>query len=486
MGDTDHRGLTAAVADVLDRHVPADATVVLGVSGGPDSVALLHLVAGARPDLRLVVGHVRHGLRDDAVDAEAAAANAAVLGAGMVVLSVAVGEGEGPEDAARIARHTALLGLARERGAAALLLGHTADDQAETVLLRLARGTGIDGLAGMRPATERDGIPILRPLLGLRRADVHAVSDAHPTAVDPSNTDDPDQRRGRVRRDALPALARLRPDQGDPVPALARLADLAAADAALLDAVAVTPGTVSRYGTAVVVHMDATMHLGTPHRDGSVPTGTALDGTALDGTALDERVHEAVRRRRVRAGWRMLPGGHRLSPDADSIERILGLTAGERIDVSGGVRATGADGFRVLLDPAVPTWDAQPLPLREVVSLPDLGIACVVHAGVAGTAVPEGHPMGPPPWTAEVAMPPSGPGGIVVRPRAAAGDRHLRKVLQRTPAALRDQVPIVVAADGTVLMVGDRTMAPAVPGQPCLRISVAADGSGSTGYRGGP
>ena len=471
MGDTDHRGLTAAVADVLDRHVPADATVVLGVSGGPDSVALLHLVAGARPDLRLVVGHVRHGLRDDAVDAEATAANAAVLGASMVVLSVAVGEGEGPEDAARIARHRALLGLARERGAAALLLGHTADDQAETVLLRLARGTGIDGLAGMRPATERDGISIVRPLLGLRRADVHAVSDAHPTAVDPSNTDDPDQRRGRVRRDALPALARLRPDEGDPVPALARLADLAAADAALLDAVAVTPGTVSRYGTAVVVQLDATVHLGTPHRD---------------GTALDERVHEAVRRRRVRAGWRMLPGGHRPAPDADTIERILGLTAGERIDVAGGVRVTGADGFLVLLDPAVPTWDAQPLPLREVVSLPGLGIDCVVHAGVGGTAVPEGHPMGPPPWTAEVAMPPSGPDGIVIRPRAAAGDRHLRKVLQRTPAALRDQVPIVVAADGTVLMVGDRTMVPAVPGQPCLRITVAADGSGSTGYRGGP
>ena len=64
MGDPDHRGLIAAVADVLDTHVRADATVVLGVSGGPDSVALLHLVAAARPDLRLVVGHVRHGLRD--------------------------------------------------------------------------------------------------------------------------------------------------------------------------------------------------------------------------------------------------------------------------------------------------------------------------------------------------------------------------------------------------------------------------------------
>ena len=105
MGDPDHRGLIAAVADVLDTHVRADATVVLGVSGGPDSVALLHLVAAARPDLRLVVGHVRHGLRDDVLDAEATAANAGLLGASMVVLPVTVGAGAGPEDAARRARH---------------------------------------------------------------------------------------------------------------------------------------------------------------------------------------------------------------------------------------------------------------------------------------------------------------------------------------------------------------------------------------------
>ena len=454
MGDTDHRGLIAAVADVLDTHVRADATVVLGVSGGPDSVALLHLVAAARPDLRLVVGHVRHGLRDDVLDAEATAANAGLLGASMVVLPVTVGEGAGPEDAARRARHAALLDLARDRGAVALLLGHTADDQAETLLLRIARGTGLDGLTAMRPAAERDVVLVVRPMLGLRRADVHAVSAPHATVTDPTNIDDPDQRRGRVRREALPALSRLRPDDGDPVPALARLAELVADDVALLDATAVPPGSVRRVGAAVVV---------------DTPTDTAV----------------AVLRRRIRAGWALLPGPHRSAPDAETVSRILGLPVGQRIDVQGGVRATMAGDTVVLLDPTVPSWAPRPLPVGTGVTLPELGLAYLLTTAVAGPTATR-PAAGAPPWTAEVAMPTSGPDGVVVRPRLASGDRAIRKDLQRVPAALRDQVPIVAAADGTVLLVGDRTIAPAVAGQPCLCIGVAADGSGPTGYRGGP
>ena len=239
MGGPDPRGLSAdhpdpvaAVGAALGPHLGTGERLVVAVSGGPDSVALLHLVVAARPDLRLVVGHVRHGLRDDAADAEAATANAAALDVPVRVLPVDVGAGEGPEDTARHARLQALTALAREVGATGVALGHTADDQAETLLLRLARGTGLDGLGGMAVATPRDGVVLLRPLLGLRRVVVHAVSDGWPTATDPTNDADPDQRRGRARREALPALGRLRPDDGDPVPALARLADLVGADTA--------------------------------------------------------------------------------------------------------------------------------------------------------------------------------------------------------------------------------------------------------------
>lgn len=216
------------------------ATVVLGMSGGPDSAGLALLVVAARPDLRLVAGHVRHGLRDDEPDRQAAVAQAEALGATPVVRDVrVVPDGTGPEAAARDARHAALQSIAKDHRAVAMLLGHTLDDQAETVLLRLARGTTLRGAAGMAVWRAQDGgVPVGHPLLGLRRHDVHkAVAEAGLPAVDDPTNTNPAFARNVLRHEVLPQLER---HAGDPAANLARFAERAAEDADHLDGLART------------------------------------------------------------------------------------------------------------------------------------------------------------------------------------------------------------------------------------------------------
>jgi tRNA(Ile)-lysidine synthase len=140
----------------------------------------------------------------------------------------------GPEAAAREARYAALVGTAREHGAAAVLLGHTLDDQAETVLLALARGSGLRGLAAMPVSREIDGVTFLRPFLELSRDEARKACAALGLQVwdDPHNAD-PAYARARVRATALPALV----DALGPgvVANLARSARLAAQDVAVFD-----------------------------------------------------------------------------------------------------------------------------------------------------------------------------------------------------------------------------------------------------------
>nr|WP_274387466.1 tRNA lysidine(34) synthetase TilS [Salsipaludibacter albus] len=216
--------MVAATRDGL-TDVPGDASVVVAVSGGPDSTALAFLVAEARPDLALHLVHVRHGLRDDRADVAAVTTTARFLGTDLEVVDVTVEPtGEGPEAAARHQRWAALERAARATRAKWILTGHTADDQAETVLLRMARGTGIAGLAGIDPAA--DGR--CRPLLRLRRRDVHAFvhEEGLEVAHDPTN-DDVALTRNRLRHRVMPDLDTLGPDV---VGALARLAALARDD----------------------------------------------------------------------------------------------------------------------------------------------------------------------------------------------------------------------------------------------------------------
>ena len=215
---------------------PRRALVLVACSGGPDSAALAAAVAfeAPRSECRAGLVTVDHGLQPGSADqAERVAKWAAGLGLDPVeVATVAVGSAGGPEAAARTARYAALEQAAGRHGAAAVLLAHTLDDQAETVLLALARGSGARTLSGM---PERRGI-FVRPLLGIRREVTRAACAAEdlPTWDDPHNTD-PAYSRSRVRA-LLPALEEA--TGGGAVAGLARSARLLRADAELLDALA--------------------------------------------------------------------------------------------------------------------------------------------------------------------------------------------------------------------------------------------------------
>jgi tRNA(Ile)-lysidine synthase len=182
-------------------------TVLVAVSGGADSTALLWLLHRLAPEwgLRLQALHVDHGLRPDSGrDAEAVRVLGARLGIPVEVVAVAVTRRGSLEAAARAARYAALEAEAARIGADRIALGHTADDQAETVLMRMLEGTGVRGLAGIPAVRGR----IIRPLLDLRhRALVAEVESAGLTWIeDPSNRD-PKFVRSRVRHEVLPLLA---------------------------------------------------------------------------------------------------------------------------------------------------------------------------------------------------------------------------------------------------------------------------------------
>lgn len=208
--------------------------VLVALSGGPDSLALAAAVAFEAPRAGIRAGAVivDHGLQAGSTDAATAAAAAATsLGLDPVIVeAVVVGTSGGPESAARTARYATLDRAAAELGAAAVLLGHTLDDQAETVLLGLARGSGAASLHGMGAVTGR----YVRPLLGIRRATtVQACADAGLAPwLDPQN-DDSAYARVRVRRRVLPVLEEeLGPGITE---ALARTADQLREDAEALD-----------------------------------------------------------------------------------------------------------------------------------------------------------------------------------------------------------------------------------------------------------
>jgi tRNA(Ile)-lysidine synthase len=284
----------ASVTALLARcdFPPPGTDVTCAVSGGADSLALLVLAVAAGCEVTAI--HVDHGLRaGSAAEADMVRHAAAEHGAAFRAERVTVTPGPNVEARARAARYGIL--------PADVLTGHTADDQAETVLLNLLRGAGLDGLAGMAPGR--------RPLRRLRRRetrDLCATLGLEPVA-DPTN-DDPAFRRNRIRHELLPLLDVIA--ERDVVPVIARQADIARADAALLNELA-----------------------------------AALDPT--DARAL-AAAHEALARRAVRAWLRECgPGGpERHPPDAAATERVLAVAHGEAVacELPGGWRVARSGG----------------------------------------------------------------------------------------------------------------------------------------------
>ena len=230
----------ASLTSFIDE-AGAPPALIVGLSGGADSLALAltTIDVAARAGIPVVTVTVDHGLRaGSGEEARRVADLAASLGARAVVETVSVEGPGGPEGAARDARRAALRAVAQREGAP-ILLGHTMDDQAETVLLRLARGSGPSSLRAIAPVSrDDDGVTWLRPLLGLRRTDTEqACAQAGLTPLqDPTNdidgpwraADGSPLRRSALRHRAIPALASAL--GVDPVPALARTAALCAAD----------------------------------------------------------------------------------------------------------------------------------------------------------------------------------------------------------------------------------------------------------------
>jgi tRNA(Ile)-lysidine synthase len=415
------------------------ARCVIGASGGADSTALAFLTDEARPDLEVTLVHVRHGMRDaeiDARDEATVALQASWLGRPLAVRAVeVVARGEGPEAAARTARHAALREVAAEVGARAILLAHHADDQAETLLLRLARGTGITGLSGMAP---RAG-DLVRPLLRVRGGDLRAfvAAEGLPHVDDPMN-DDLDVRRVRVRREVLPALARIGPD---PVGALVRLADLAREDAGLLDASAV-----------IAAERDVAVH-----RVGRI---VMVDSTSLRAThpSLSGRVAQALL---VEMTGR--------PPQAVTVARVVDAPDGTAMTLPGPVDLRVEDGWHVLAprpgahhDPVALTREGRIVwsPARLVVAL---------------TRAPGRETSGlqlPLPFEPPTRLPPgvrrdrllvrlAGADDLVVRHRrdgdrigTAGGTRRLGEVLGelRVPRAVREVWPVVARSDTSAVV----------------------------------
>jgi tRNA(Ile)-lysidine synthase len=209
--------------------------ILAAVSGGPDSMALMYGLArwastGRRPTIYIAT--VDHGLRPEAADEAAfVAREAALLSLPHRTLAWS---GQKPvtgiQEAAREARYRLLVEHAREARASHLVTAHTLDDQAETVMMRLSRGSGLSGLAGMRRSTDRQGIRHVRPLLGLPKSHLldHCRRNGWHFVTDPSNAD---ERYARVRwRRLMPLLAA----EGLTAERLARFAERAAqADEAL-------------------------------------------------------------------------------------------------------------------------------------------------------------------------------------------------------------------------------------------------------------
>lgn len=405
----------------------AGGSVLLAVSGGPDSTALLVGTArvSERLALRVEVATLDHGLRPESqTEVEAVARLAAHWGLPCHVRALGLRPGPGLEARARQARYAALESLRQERGLHAVATGHTASDQAETLLMRLVRGTALRGAAGIHASRPH----LIRPLLGCTRQHVEAYLAAQglEAAADPMN-EDLSFLRSRIRHQVLPALERA---AGFPVAEhLASFARLAAEEEALLGSLAdaawqrlqLAGGGVDAVGLRALEPPLRRRVLARLLAEAGAPVDEATLGRAQEAVALGKAAT-------LGAGLQLRSAGGRVRcvrPDPTARAQ-LGLTlAGE--------------GPRCLQEGT--GWAFQ------VASLPP-------PPGLLGLPLPE-HTH----WPLRVRT--RLPGDRV---RGPQGSRKLQDLLvdRRIPAELRDRLPVVVDSVGELLWVPGLWSAPRV------------------------
>lgn len=300
---------------LLDRLSGSGGPIALAVSGGPDSLALLLLAAAAWPGCVSALT-VDHGLRpESASEAAMVARLCAVLG---VPHRTLVLQGLGASKAnvqarAREARYLALEAECVRQGIGVLMTAHHADDQAETLLMRLARGSGLSGLAGIRASRLAGGVAIHRPLLGWRKVELSALVGQ--AGLVPA--DDPSNRNPAYDRTAARDLL-AQADWLDPARLTASVANLAQAE----DALQWTADQAWR---------------GRATRDGNT---ILLD---LDGLPA-----ELVRRLTVRAIGQLNPGWR---PDGPSVDRLIAAVDKQRASTLGGIRVRYGRRWRFAVAP---------------------------------------------------------------------------------------------------------------------------------------
>ena len=399
---------TVAAHDLLRR----GDRVVVAVSGGPDSMALLHALweLRARLGVTLEVAAVDHGLRADARrEIDLVRERATALGLPFTAVAVDVGaarrarRGLSLQDAAREVRLGALEDLARRLGAGRVALGHQADDQAETVLYRIIRGTGVAGLAGI--PYRRD--VFVRPLLDVTRAQIlrYLTRRSIPFVEDPSNAD-PRFARARIRHRILPALAQENPRVAEALRALALAA-----------------------------------------------RGGSSAGVAGEGPALSRRAAVTVARLAARGGTASVDvaGGRRVEV---SYGRV-------RVEAGAVPRASRAGGPGALPAPvAIDRPGAYPWLASGVVDVRERAASARAAKGAAPAAAFDADRVAWP-LTLRARRP-----GDRMRPRGGRGSRKLSDLMIDAKIArpLRGALPVVTGADGVVLFVPG--LRPAEAGRP--------------------
>jgi tRNA(Ile)-lysidine synthase len=346
-----------AVAQYIDRHsLLADGDrVLVGVSGGPDSMVCLSVLRALGYDVCVL--HANYGLRAGAADDEALVREWCAGQAPPVPLRVvhldaearAERRGESLQEAARVLRYEALAAHAATVDAAAVAVGHHRDDQAETLLLNLLRGSGPEGLAGMapsRPLHADAGVPLIRPLLARARAEVEAYADdaGIPWREDPSNRD-PAYDRAVVRTEVMPLLQKH---------------------------FSHAPAALSRAAALLREYVDHTL---TPSLDTRLARCYVDCEEGGGRLALDPlRGEPPVWRRRLilAALARTLPEAPQTAAFAEEVHALVDAQVGRRVEGAGGTVWRERDGLRFVPAAAAPdeVWPPLPVPWGEDVPLP--------------------------------------------------------------------------------------------------------------------